>query len=119
MIHQHLRSIALGSVLLAAGGCRFEQRPPAGPAREQAAAQAAVAAYFDGLARGAGSVVRDSALGGDSLALVRSDVQVQRDLATAWVTVRLAPGGGTALQLLTLRRSGATWVVDRIVTASR
>lgn len=78
-----------------------------------------MAAYFDGLARGAGSVVRDSALGGESLALVRSDVQVQRDLATAWVTVRLAPGGGTALQLLTLRRSGATWVVDRIVTASR
>lgn len=119
MIHQRFRSIALGSVLLAAAGCRFEQRPPAGPAREQAAAQAAVAAYFDGLTRGVGNVVRDSALGSDSLSLVRSDVQVQRDLATAWVTVRLSPSGGTALQLLTLRRSGATWVVDRIVTASR
>lgn len=118
MIHRHYRRLTLGCLLLV-GGCRFEQRPPTGPAREQAAVQGAVVAYFDALARGAAGAVRDSVLAADSLVLVRSDVQVQRDLATAWATVRPTRGGGTALQLLTLRRTGATWVVDRVVTASR
>ncbi|HET7026026.1 MAG TPA: hypothetical protein VFI39_12570 [Gemmatimonadales bacterium] len=117
MIHQRYCVVALGSLLLAAG-CRFEQRPPAGPAREQASAQVAVASYYDALARGTPGVVRDTALAADSLVLVRSDVQVQRDLGTAWVTVRVIPGGGTRLQLLSLRRTGTDWIVDRVATAS-
>ncbi|MGH7733507.1 MAG: hypothetical protein ACREOE_07390 [Gemmatimonadales bacterium] len=117
MTHQRYRVIALGFLLLAAG-CRFEQRPPAGPARELAAAQAAVAAYYAALARGTPGIARDTGLAGDSLALVRSDVQVQRDLGTAWVTLRLLPGGGTRLQLLSLQRTGTDWHVDRVTTAS-
>ena len=107
--------------LLFAVGCRFEQRPPAGPAREQAAAQAAVTAYYDAVARGDTAVARDPALAGDSLAPLRTDVQVVRDLATAWVTIGLFHGGGdgagSRLQLLVLRRTGGTWSVVRVITA--
>ncbi|MGH7532539.1 MAG: hypothetical protein ACREL4_04520 [Gemmatimonadales bacterium] len=117
MTYQRYRVLALGFLLLA-GGCRFEQRTPAGPARELAAAQATVAAYYTALARGAPGVVRDPTLTGDSLVPVRSDVQVQRDLGTAWVTVHLVRRGGTRLQLLSLRRTGGTWAVDRVTTAS-
>ncbi|MGB7212312.1 MAG: hypothetical protein WBC97_06740 [Gemmatimonadales bacterium] len=119
MTHQQYRAIAIGFVLvLVAAGCRLEQRPPAGPARELASAQAAIVTYYDALARGAPGVLRDATLAGDSLVLVRSDVQLQRDLGTAWVTVRAIRNGGTRLQLLSLRRTGTDWTVDRVVTAS-
>ena len=108
--------------LLLAVGCRLEQRPPAGPAREQAAAQAAVTAYYDAVARGDTAVTRDPTLAADSLAPLRMDVQVVRDLATAWVTVRTFRGGvdgaGPRLQLLVLRRTGGAWSVIRVVTAA-
>lgn len=117
MILQRSRPIAFGFLLLL-GGCHFEQRPPAGPARELAAAQAAVTAYYAALMRRTPGLPGDPALSADSLVLVRSDVQVQRDLGTAWATVRVGRGDGTRLQLLSLHRGAAGWAIERVVTAS-
>ncbi|MFI5234980.1 MAG: hypothetical protein ACHQXA_04660 [Gemmatimonadales bacterium] len=118
-----LRLLAAGTLLLAAA-CRFEQRPPAGGPREQAAVQTAVAGYYDGLARGEHPAARDTAFDRDSLVLVRADIQLQRDLAGVWATIRLhhrGAGGGedpARLQQLLLRRGAAGWTVMHVATAA-
>jgi hypothetical protein len=114
------RTLLPAGLLLASAACRVEQRPPAGPAREQFAVQGAVAAYYDRLARGDRDVPADPSLAGDSIALVRSDVQLQRDLASVFAGVRVrAPGAAPEprVQHLLLRRRGADWVVIQVATA--
>lgn len=102
--------------------CRVEQRPPAGAAREQAAVQAVVTAYYDRLARGDQAIPRDTALGAGAVSLIRADVQVQRDLASVWATIRVTPAGEAELpprvQHLLCRRINGAWVVMHVATAA-
>ena len=119
-----LRPLAAG-ILLFAAACRFEQRPPAGGPRDQAAVQAAVAGHYALLARGERPPARDTAFDGDSLVLVRTDIQLQRDLAGVWATVRLRPRGAAGkeedparLQHLLLRRDAGGWTVIHVATAA-
>ena len=113
--------ILLAGLCLGAMACRLEQRPPAGAAREQAAVQAVVSAHYDSLGRADRRAAADPALAAGVPSLLRADIQIQRDLASVWATVRVRPATGheaaPVLQHLLLRRVGAAWVVANIVTA--
>ena len=100
----------LSSVVLAAAACRIETRPPAEVARTQATVQAAVVEHYR--AR--------NALLGDTIALsvLRRQVDVRRDVASVWVTLRerrqVTPDSvrdTTRYEHLLLRRTGGGWVV--------
>ena len=100
----------LAVALLVVGACRIETRPPAEVARTQATVQAAVVEHYR--AR--------NALLGDSLELsvLRRQVDVRRDVASVWVTLRerrqVAPDStrdSTRTEHLLLRRTPAGWVV--------
>lgn len=106
------------ALLLGLSACTIEQRPPAGPAREQAAVQGAVAAYYAGTGKATGVPV-DPAFAGDSIVVIRTDIQVQRDLASVFATIRVRiPGHGpqSRFQHLLLRRSGSAWTVAQVFT---
>ena len=113
--------ILLAGLCFGVMACRLEQRPPAGAAREQAAVQAVVAAHYDSLARADRHLPVDAALAAGVPTLLRADIQIQRDLASVWATVRVRPATGRepppVLQHLLLRRAGGAWVVANIVTA--
>ncbi|HWA41354.1 MAG TPA: hypothetical protein VG712_07075 [Gemmatimonadales bacterium] len=103
------RSLPILAVLVVAA-CRIETRPPAEVARTQATVQAAVAEHYR--AR--------NALMGDSLQLTvtRRQVDVRRDIASVWVTLRerrlAAPDSvrdTTRYEHLLLRRTAAGWTV--------
>lgn len=102
-----------GSLLLA--GCRIETRPPAGAAQTRSTVQEAVTEHYRARAvQGADSV---------QYTVLRRQVDVRRDLATAWVTLRETRHGKggmvtdtTTLEQLLLRRTGDGWIV---LTATR
>lgn len=102
------RSLVLASLLLIA--CRIETRPPAGVGQTRATIQEAVLEHYR--AR--------NVIGGDTIAyqVLRRQVDVRRDLASVWVTVRETdhPRGGAAhdttlVEHLLLRRSEEGWIV--------
>lgn len=111
----------LAGLCLSVVACRIEQRPPAGAAREQTAVQAVVSAHYDSLARADGHGPVDPAFTAGVPSLLRADIQIQRDLASVWATVRVRPSAGheapPVLQHLLLRRVGGAWMVANIVTA--
>lgn len=90
-------------------GCRIETRPPAEVARTQTTIQAAVVEHY----RARNALVSDSL----DLRVTRRQIDVRRDLASVWVTLRerrLAPAGSrdtTRYEHLLLRRADGGWIV--------
>lgn len=104
-----IRTLLVVALLLGAA-CRIETRPPAEVARTQATVQAAVAEHYR--AR--------NVLMGDSLQLTvtRRQVDVRRDVASVWVTLRERRQAAsdsvrdtTRYEHLLLRRTAAGWTV--------
>jgi hypothetical protein len=90
--------------------CRIETRPPAEVARTQTTVQAAVVEHY----RARNSLVSDSV----ELRVTRRQVDVRRDLASVWVTLRerrrITPDSTrdtTRYEHLLLRRSDGGWIV--------
>ena len=103
-----LRSLIILVALAAA--CRIETRPPAEVARTQATVQAAVAEHY----RARNALAADSV----ELSVVRRQVDVRRDLASVWVTLRErrrvtadSTRDTTRFEHLLLRRDAAGWTV--------
>lgn len=96
--------------------CRIETRPPAGAARSQTTVQAAVEEHY----RVRNSLAQDST----SYQVARQQVDLRRDLASVWVTVRVrtvvADSAATATRTehLLLRKSDAGWLVLSATEAS-
>lgn len=100
----------LAVALVLAGACRIETRPPAAVARTQTTVQAAVVEHY----RARNALVGDSV----ELSVLRRTVDVRRDVASVWVTLRerhrITPDSTrdtTRYEHLLLRRSTAGWVV--------
>lgn len=100
----------LAVALLVVGACRIETRPPAEVARTQATVQAAVVEHY----RARNALLADSV----ALSVLRRQVDVRRDVASVWVTLRerrrVAPDSTrdtTRTEHLLLRRTTAGWVV--------
>ncbi len=101
--------VVLLAALLLLPACRIETRPPAGATRMQATVQMAVQEHYR---------VRN-AQGADSvkLELVRQQVDLRRDLASVWATVRVRSTTGdstvtsTRTEHLLLRRADDGWSV--------
>lgn len=100
--------ILLAAAFVATASCHIETRPPADVARTQATVQAAVAEHYR---------ARNAQLG-DSLIVTRRSVDVRRDVASVWVTLRerreVAPDSvrdTTRYEHLLLRRTTAGWIV--------
>lgn len=98
----------LAAALLATASCHIETRPPADVAQTQTTVQAAVAEHYR---------ARNAQIG-DSLIVLRRSVDVRRDVASVWVTLRerrvLAPDSvsdTTRYEHLLLRRTPAGWIV--------
>ncbi len=103
------RSLLVTAVLLLPA-CKIETRPPAEVARTQATVQAAVAEHY----RARNVLVGDSL----QLSVTRRQVDVRRDVASVWVTLRerrqVAPDSvrdTTRYEHLLLRRTASGWIV--------
>ena len=96
--------------LVVLGACRIETRPPAEVARTQATVQAAVAEHY----RARNALLTDSL----ELSVLRRQVDIRRDVASVWVTLRarrqVAPDSTrdtTRYEHLLLRRTTSGWIV--------
>lgn len=98
------------AALLALASCRIETRPPAEVARTQATVQAAVTEHYR----------TRNVVGADSLGVtvLRRQMDVRRDLASVWVTLRVrrriasdSTRDTTRSEHLLLRRTGGGWIV--------
>lgn len=102
--------------LLFLPACRIETRPPAGAARSQATVQAAVQEHY----RVLNSLAQDST----SYQVTRQQVDLRRDLASVWATVRVrtvvadSAATSTRTEHLLLRKSDAGWLVLSATEAS-
>jgi hypothetical protein len=105
-----LRRVLLPSILMVLVACRIETRPPAEVARTQATVQAAVTEHY----RARNVSMGDSV----SLHVTRRQIDVRRDIASVWVTLRErrrvtadSTHDTTRYEHLLLRRADEGWVV--------
>ena len=103
-------AVLLLACSLLVAGCRIETRPPAGAAQTRSTVQEAVTEHYRARA----------VLGADSVqyTVLRRQVDIRRDLASVWVTLRESrhgEGGAVkdtiTLEQLLLRRTGDGWIV--------
>jgi hypothetical protein len=89
--------------------CRIETRPPAGTARSQTTVQAAVEEHY----RVKNSLAEDST----TYKVARQQVDLRRDLASVWVTVKVRSvvadtvANTTRTEHLLLRKADGGWLV--------
>jgi hypothetical protein len=98
------------AALLCAGACHIETRPPAEVARTKTTVQAAVVEHY----RARTAILGDSL----ELSVTRRQVDVRRDVASVWVTLRErrqvtadSTRDTTRYEHLLLRRTTAGWIV--------
>jgi hypothetical protein len=125
-VNPSLRLALVAAAVVGLSACRIEQRVPAGLPREQAAILALVSSAYDSAGAGRASLLEDQAFARQRLVpvLVRADVQIQRDLASVWATVRLRKAGAAPgrdepvrVQHLLLRHVGAGWFLVSVATS--